>query len=266
MGLEYEFGRPEYDRLSPYLNTDPSHSWDKEVFIEGGEIGLRLKRSDGQPLLPRHPDLRFILDASSLSAEGQLTQAVFFPRRIAETYRQKGFELVVVRDWILNTALSETTEDAVPYLSTNTWEIQTNIAATQAPMAVGKQLAFFGTHDIADHLLGADLEGFKKLAALHSRAVDVLQKEMEGPRRHSRPHLLVSYLAGVVLDDAVQPRWYGSQTHAYLLEQSLNRLADLPCRPGPLDLPEAFHTVMAAARGENTRELAGAFQEFTAAL
>ncbi len=268
LGLEFEVGNPAFDRLTPYLGGGPGEAWERALVLRDGEIGIRLRRANGQPLEPRHPDLAHLLDRDSIDSEGRLSQALFFPRTIAEKYRQRGFHLVIVRDWILNSALSLKAEETVSYLLANEWEIRTRIAETQAPMMTRNELAFFGTHDIVDHLFGADAEHFAALRGVHEKVVHVFNRVMEGPAQQSRAHLLLGYLIGIALDDLAQPRWYGSTTHAAVVEKCLEALLQAPIIQGGVEVPEAFHTVAALMRapGEHASLLQMAFDVFQQSL
>lgn len=246
LALEFEVGNGDFDRLGPFFGAEPTDAWEKQLFIEDGEVGLRLRRRDGKPLTPRHEDLRHLLDPSSLDDGGKLTQAVIFPRKVAATFAEKGFNLIIVRDWILSTALAE--EEVVPYIHSNEWEIKNHIATTQAVMMSNNQFAFFGTHDIVDHLFGADISRFESLKPLHLQVVECFKRTMVDEARRSRPHLVLTYLIGIALDDLAQPRWYGSRTHQRVIEACLVGLEKAKIQVEDPTMPEAFHLVAAAMR------------------
>lgn len=241
VGLQFELGKPAFDRLSPFFGATDLET---EIICTDSEFGVRLKRKDGGAFQARHRDLANVIDPSSLDERGELSRIVIFPARVAKTYARKGFELVVVRDWILSSSLAEDDESRVPYLFANEWEIQSNIARTQAWLMTKRRLAFSGTHDIADHLLSADADKFGALSGLFEEARDVLD---EGPP--SNAHLLVAYFIGVLLDDLAQPRWYGSAAHATAIREALRELDDMAPREVPLAVPDWFHQRVAAIRG-----------------
>lgn len=256
--LDFEIGNPEFDRLSPFLGVEDLSVWEKTFVTRDNEVGLKLRRRDGVPLQPKHPDLCYLLDRSSIDEKGELSQAILFPRQIAATFREKGFHLVIVRDWILSTALCLDPGHTVRYLSTNEWEIRSHVAGTQAPMMTRNELAFFGTHDIVDHLFGADKSGFESLRAMHNRVLECFARLLQGPALHSRPHLLLAYLIGVALDDLAQPRWYGSVTHLETVDYCLAALEQAVVREADPVLPESFHAVAQWMRSSNA-ELAPLF-------
>jgi hypothetical protein len=248
LGLEFEIGNPAFDRFTPFLGGEPTDFWQSQLVVRDGEVGIRIERADGQPLQPRHPDLAHLLDPDSLDRNGHLTKAILFPRQIAERYERRGFKLVIVRDWILNSALSLDATKTVSYLVANEWEIRSLISKTQAPMMMRNELAFFGTHDIVDHLFDSDSAAFARGRELYEKVVSVFEQVMGGTTRVSRPHLLLAYLIGVALDDMAQPRWYGSRTHTWVVENCLLALKEAVEQTGPLDLPDSFHALAAIMR------------------
>jgi hypothetical protein len=236
--LQFEVGNPEFDRLTPFLGGQEGTEWRTDLVVKGQDVGVRIRRRDGRSLEPRHRDLCHLLDPSSLDEAGVLSQAVIFPRLVAETYRKRGVELVIVRDWILRTALHFGPFEAVGYLQTNLWEVEMGIAATQAAMLARGELAFFGTHDIVDHLFGWEGRGFQSLSPLYHRAATRLAA---ATKTRARSHLLLSYLVGVALDDSAQPKWYGSPEHLFTVQFLLDQLERSPVREGALSIPESFH-------------------------
>lgn len=247
-GLQFELGERDFDRLSPFFGVDIANirenPWASEIFIQDGRIGIKLWRKDGVALCVKHQGFSDIIDPSSFDARGELFEIVIFPADVAEKFRHKGFELVIVRDWILNSSLCLDQQKRVSYLLTNEWELDRCIANMQARLMTNHQLAFFGTHDVVDHLLGADRQRFDAFQTLFCRVQESLARVSVNASKAQR---MVSYLMGVVLDDMAQPRWYGSQKHASLLQWAE---ADLE-RTFPHDvkiLPQSFHRLAAVLR------------------
>jgi len=267
LALEFEIGNPDFDRFSPFLGVSPAEALEKDLVVRGSEVGLRLRRREGKPFSPRHSDLAHLLDCDSLDTDGQLKQALIFPGQVARTYRERGFELVIVRDWLLSSALCLEDSQRVKYLHANEWEIRAHIAGTQARMMARNQIAFFGAHDIVDHLFGSDRQGFESGGALCNRVLEAFERLPEGARE-SRPHLLSSYLIGIALDDLAQPRWYGSKAHAAVVEFCVQFL--LAARPmaGCLELPDSFHSAVSAMRAstDDHLPLQNALERFAADL
>lgn len=257
--LQFEVGNLHFDRLTPFLGGEAGTQWATQLVARGQDVGVRIRRLDGRPLVPRHPDLCHLLDPSSLDETGALSQAVIFPKLVAQTYRKLGVELVIVRDWILRTALNLEPSRAVGYLETNEWEVESCVAATQSSMLTRGELAFFGTHDIVDHLFGWNQKGFEFLSPLHHRAAASLAA---AAKTRARSHLLLSYLVGVALDDTAQPKWYGSPAHQFSIHFLLDQMGRPPLSEGALSIPESFHRVASSMRDLST-DLQQRLVEFT---
>lgn len=256
LGLQFEMGKRESDRLSPFFGVEVPLSgdspWCHEIFTQDGEFGIRFARREGGALEVRHPDFCHILDPSSFDETGLLSSVVIFPARVAKAYAAKGFELVIVRDWLLTSALCEKEEERVTYLYANEWEIQNNIAHTQASLMLQRRLAFSGTHDIADHLLGADAVRFDECRDLFLEAAQVFTHVFWKRTSATKQKLLLSYLIGVVLDDLAQPRWYGSAKHRYLAQKALDELLHIT-RVQDVDsfaLPPSFQHLVDSLRAK----------------
>ena len=270
LGLQFEMGKRDSDRLSPFFGVDVPVSgenpWCNEIFTHEGEFAIRFFRADKQLLEVRHPDFCHILDPSSFAETGALTQLVIFPARVARTFADKGFGLVVVRDWILTSALCDSEENRVSYLFANEWEIQNNIAHTQAKLMTQRQLAFSGTHDIADHLLGADAARFDECRDLFVEAVQVFTHVFWKRASATKQKLLLSYLIGVVLDDLAQPRWYGSLKHRFLAKKALDELLQIAQAQdvGTWALPPSFQQLIDSLRQkeEPLLQLESGFTQF----
>lgn len=246
LGLQHELGQPELDRLSPFFGRMPGagRPWRSELVASPEGFGLAISPVDGRRLEVRHEDFRWILDRESFDDNGTLSRLVIYPAKVANTFAAKGFELVIVRDWLLTSCLVDSAE-RVPYLYANEWEIRNNIARTQIGLMLGRRLAFSGTHDIVDHLLGADAARFDESRALLERARNVFEA-----CEWNAPQLLLSYLIGVALDDLAQPRWYGSRDHHWLVGRALDHLPALAGGERALVLPASFHEMVRRLRAK----------------
>ena len=164
LGLRFEMGHPRFDRLSPFFGVDvsmaPENPWVSRIVTGDSDFGIELRRRNGEPLHVRHRDFHRILHPGSFDERGELSRILIYPARVAAAYRSVGFDLVIVRDWVLTSCLAANDQERVSYLFANAWEIRNNIAKTQAGLMLRNRLAFSGTHDIADHLLGADAAKF----------------------------------------------------------------------------------------------------------
>lgn len=254
LGLRHELGKSHLDRASIFLGVDLKEEignpWRTEVIAHQGMLGLRAWIPGREELLPRHDDLGHILHPFSLSSDGRLRQLVIFPALVAERYAKRGIELVVVKEWALTAFLRK--ENQLDYQRTNKYEIEGRIALTQMELMEKRRLAFTGTHDLGDHLLGADPAGLAK----SDEAIRALRATFEkdfSTANPSKRSLVLGYLAAVMLDDLAQPQWYGSAEHQYILTGItvlLKRALSAPDLP-ELFLPSSFHEIVAGVRGRS---------------
>ncbi len=271
LGLQFELGKPDQDRLSFLLGVDLSkekeNPWQSEIVSLGDQLGLRAWIPGLRELRPLHEDFRVILHPLSLSREGMLDQVLIFPGLVAEAFATRGIELVVVRDWALSAFLSRNLN--LNYQKTNRQEIEENITLTQVKLMRGRQLALTGTHDIADHLLGGRVSGIESAYPLLERLDAVFEKAFRaGGAKNSS--LVISYLIAVLLDDLVQPQWYASPAHLHLGEKALSlMLAMLQKEYLPeIFLPQSFHELVNAVRNRDStiQILDEGFERFAADL
>lgn len=246
LGIQNEIGRKNQDRLSPYLGIDLENDnpWQSEIVTYQGEIGLRLFLKEGGNLLPQSQDLAYVLHPLSFDKESELSQIVIFPKLIFKNYLQKKFELVIVRDWAVSAFLYDN-EEQVNYLYDNDWEIKNNAALVQSKLVLNRQIAFSGTHDLADHLLGANAEKYSQPQEIYQRVAKVFGEKFCSGREALNQELVLSYGIGFLLDDLAQPRWYNSTQHLTLLNLFIEALAKIKCHSYiPLKLPASFSRMM----------------------
>jgi hypothetical protein len=235
IALKFELGRSEYDRLSSFWGVDIrtclQSPYQIEVILDDQYgFGIRLRLADSMPFKPRSSELKSIIAPQSLDEAGHLSQLIIFPAMVARQYRNLGFQLVIVRDWILQTALSESEDLPLNYLVANEWEMENSIAIMQAMLMKNCQIPFFGTHDIVDHLFGAKMNGYLKSRDLVNRCLEVFDDARNPSETLSRKYKTMSYLLGVILDDLAQPKWYGSVRHiqaAWRIIQNLDSAKDV---------------------------------------
>jgi len=271
LGLQFELGKPDQDRLSFMLGVklcqEKPNPWQSEIVSLGDQIGLRAWIPGLKELQPLHEDFRLILHPLSLSQEGVLDQLLIFPGQVADAFAGRGLELVVVRDWALSAFLSRNLN--LNYQRTNKQEIEENITLTQVRLMKGRQLALTGTHDIADHLLGARTSGIESAYPLLERLHAVFEKAFPA-NRAKKSSLVISYFLAVLLDDLVQPQWYASPAHLHLGEKALSlMLATLEKKDLPeIFLPQSFHELVKAVRNRDStiRNLDEGFARFAADL
>ncbi len=245
IGLQSEVGQPGLDRLSPFFGVD-GNPWRSQLLMAEHEIGIQWWREDGVPLQLRHVDFRHVMDRSSFDREGRLTSVVIYPARVASNFRQRGFELVVVRDWMLTSSLSDDDTGRVNYLHANDWEIRNIVGRMQAKLMQRRQLVFSGTHDIVDHLLNADVQGYATALPTVSVALETLAREFPRETEVSTGAHVIAYLLAVVLDDLAQPRWYRSTKHQWMARELIASFPAARRRPWNLQdgLPAGFHAAV----------------------
>jgi|GEM_PF-1877952 len=258
LGLQFELGKPDQDRISFLLGVDLSkyegNPWRTEIVTLGDQIGLRAWVPGLKEFRPMHEDFRFLFHPLSISQEGNLDQLLLFPNLVAEAYRAKGIELVVVRDWALSAFLSR--EKNLNYQKTNKQEIEENIALTQVRLMRNRQLALTGTHDIADHLLGGHAAGLELSHPLLDELAPVYNKAFTDTKA-TRRSLVLSYLIAVVLDDLAQPQWYASEAHLRVARRACRHLqASLGAEDiAQIFLPQAFHELVTAFRNRSSTSM-----------
>lgn len=259
VGLRQEMGDQRSDRLSPYFNVEltkeGANPWSSEIVQIEGKIGIRFWTESPNNLLPRHPDLRHILHRSSINLKGQLDQIVIVPSDVYRAYQAKGLTLVVVTDWFIKAVEAASEQGGAHYLVSNEWEIREVTAQIQVNMMLENQVAFSGTHDVADHLLGGEAQFDPSRKALLHSAKEIFDTMFKGGRIPSACERKIAYAIGILLDDMAQPKWYHSDAHKKLLMWALEHLQariDSPspglCTKQTLSMPARFHSCIRSLR------------------
>lgn len=253
LGLQFEIGKAGRDRLSHPLGVDLSqyagNPWESEIVTFNGEIGIRMWIPGHGEFLPRHVDFSQILHATSFDEDGKLSRIVIFPAQVARNYKRRGLELIIVRDWLLGNVLAGNPSEN--YLLVNEYELKDNTALIQCKLITRFQLAFFGTHDMADHLLGGGAHGMVGRQVLYSKIQETFDRTFRRGAGAKNRSLIISYLIGVLLDDCAQPTWYASVAHEKLLSRALVLLVDSERIGGDvthLSLPKSFYRLVEALR------------------
>ncbi|MBT4763263.1 MAG: hypothetical protein HOO06_16330 [Bdellovibrionaceae bacterium] len=224
LGLQFELKNKCLNRLNPYFEVPCETNWQSEIFSEDGNIGIRLWVEGVTQLMPKNKDFAYILDASSFDKNGILNELVIFPLNVYEHFRQMGMELVIVKDWVLDTFLCSE-EDRVNYLIVNSHEVKSKTAMIHTSLVAERKFPFSGTHDIVDHLIAFNEEGFQQNLPIIKKANRVFAEIKDD--HLSSMQLVVSYLVGVIVDDLAQPRWFGSNKHINLADILLDNLKSL---------------------------------------
>ena len=247
LGLVQEVGHPTNDELLRHMKDPFSGQEVKklqaEMVTHQGKIGVRIE-GDG-PLHCDHPHLSRIMDFENTRSD----QMVFFPSDIAHHLAAQGIEVVIYRPWAENSVLTEVDPNQSFYM-TNLWEIQNNDALSMAKLLAKRQLVFLGTHDLVAHVAGASREAWDFLEALAQDLIPEL--DLEPGFHQSLPHLLLTYLIGVVLDDLAQPRndrETGRLRAIGLLREKLRwAKAEVPPQEAHWEIPPEFSAAVETTR------------------
>ena len=270
LGIAYELGSSEMDRLSPYLGFDIGGSkenpWEIDFVRSEGEMGIQFSRKDRKPIVPRSPELALVLDPCSFDKDGVLSKAVIFPNQVAKKMKTRGFELVIVRDWILRSALESSRGENLNYLKANLWELESNIALTQLSLSANKQLPFFGTHDIVDHVFHASIDEYNQNSDLVVATKKVFKEEFHPKFKDDHAKLTIAYLGAVILDDLAQPAWYSSKAHRTVLgwvNKNLPKMKIQHKKTNINTVPSVFHEIVELLRSRSfpVEKMQTAFQK-----
>ncbi len=172
---------------------------------------------------------------------------------MAAAYKKRGLELAIVKKWVLSSFLAETPAATTNYLLANELEIKNGTSFLQAQLMSDSQLAFSGTHDLVDHLLGGTGLAFSSRRTLYVEARDTIAEVLnKNPASHRA--LLLAYLVGIILDDMAQPTWYHSRKHEEMLCHTLKQFKsvsafflDWPSLVFPLE----FHSLIQKLRDKS---------------
>ncbi|MBC7385449.1 MAG: hypothetical protein H7301_04690 [Cryobacterium sp.] len=163
-----------------------------------------------------HPKLSF-------SRDGSLSELVFFPESIAKIAKLAGAELVIVREWALNTVFGGF-DRTKRYYEANPWELIQNDSLRYTKLIETRKIAFLGTHDFVAHIAGLNSESLTRLQVLarsvHSR-LNAYFSNIQQPPIYS---LVLPYAAGLLLDDLAQPGNYEASARQEVLEIVLNAI------------------------------------------
>lgn len=202
LGLKFEIENPDWDRLSIPLGAK-KRTLKAQMIMKDDLFGLVLTRMGGEEFVPHHPGFAELIDPLSLDESKVLSRIVLFPEKIAAFMQRQGIDLVIIKDWVLDSFLSE--GKGYNYQFASEQEMNSQSALRQAQMLSRKQISFSGTHDLVDHLLGLNESKLFQARNYFEKSLDYIQKHSENK--------VLTYTTGVILDDLAQPKWYGSQKH-----------------------------------------------------
>lgn len=254
LGIQYDLGKKDWDRLSAPLNINIDlqvNPWKSKLISINNDIALYLWSDVITEFKPDHLDFKHLLHPLSLDEKGNLSRLIISPIHISKYYKTRGIELAVVKSWAQSSFLASSTDASWNYLITNELEIKTGTALIQAQLLCNQQLAFQGTHDLADHLLGAKVNSFQKNKKIFHQIQPLLHNKFYNEDRIPNISKILIYLVGVVLDDLAQPLWYDSENHFKILSASvmhLDNLHEFKKDQPNLNLPKSFHELMIELR------------------
>ena len=254
LGIQYDLGKKDWDRLSAPLNINIDHQYNllkSKLISINNDIALYIWSDDIIEFKPDHLDFKNILHPLSLDEKGLLSRLILSPIHISRYYKTMGIELAIVKSWAQSSFLASSIDMSWNYLITNELEIKTGTALMQTQLLCNQQLAFQGTHDLADHLLGAKVDSFQKNKKTFQQIQSLLHRKFFNENRLPHISKILIYLIGVLLDDLSQPHWYDSENHFKILSSSVSNLDNLhefKEDQSNLNLPISFHELMAELR------------------
>ncbi len=265
VGLQREFGTIN-DELARFVfdpltgTAIPAAKLRAELVRYGEAVGVRLWSKEHDRLEIRLVGLRALLDPRfSFREDGTLYQCVFFPASLAKIAALEDTELVIVRDWALNTIFGNF-DPAKSYYQTNFWELENNDALRFARLLEARKLPLLGTHDLVAHIAGARAEAWPDLSARATKVRETLERYFGTLRAPTIASLVLPYLIGVLLDDLAQPPNYGAIGRRVVIDQALEAVASGridPRRPFALTrFPESYEKAVQIARDSNLDALA----------
>ncbi len=97
-----------------------------------------------------------------------MKQCVIFPESVAKIAALHDVELVVVREWAINTIFGGFDRTKLFY-ETNAWELVHNDSLRYCELLAARQIAFIGTHDLGAHVADIARPAIDALAAARCR-------------------------------------------------------------------------------------------------
>ena len=256
LGIQQEVGSLN-DELSRFIFDAagamiPRECLKAEIIDYRGFIGVRIWADGYDRLDLRLKGLRELLHPSfSLHTDGSVRQCVFFIHSLAKIAKLQGAELVLVREWAINTIFGGFNRNKLFY-ETNVWELVHNDSLRYAELLEKKQIAMLGTHDLTAHLSGISATAIEDLQILGSQTRQRFLSYFGLMKKHSVYTLVLPYAAGVLLDDLAQPKNYSSSGRRLVFEILMRALDQRKINPAEprvlLKFPEAYEKLINLAR------------------
>ena len=203
-------------------------------------IDLRLK--GGRELL--HPTFSFHPD-------GSIRELIFFPESIAKIVRLQGVELVLVREWALNTIFGGF-DRSRRFYETNAWELVHNDTLRYSGLLRDRRIALLGTHDLTAHVAGLERDAVDELQVRGEETHRKLRTYYGAVKKPSVYSLVLPYAAGVLLDDLAQVGNYGAESRRIVFSEIMELIERRATDPKDDRLlakfPSAYESLIALAR------------------
>lgn len=257
LGLQREFGTINDEMARFVFNAEsglpiPREHLKSELVEYQGTIGVRLWAPGHDRLDLRFKGIRALLHPRfSFREDGSLFQCVFFPASIAAILALEGTDLVLVRQWGMNTLFGGF-DPAKHYYQTNFWELENNDTLRFAKLIENRRIPFLGTHDLVAHIAGVRQEAWAGLTRTARQVREALEGYFREIRVPTIASLVIPYTVGVLLDDLAQPPNYDAPGRHILIEEGLRAIEARsidPAEPRILTrFPAAYETVIRLAR------------------
>lgn len=256
-GIAREVGTPN-DELARFIFDAESQLPVRRESLKAGLVewngflGVHICSTDSQRL-----DLRtkgfydFVHPKLSANADGTFHSLYIFPEIVARIAAMEGLELVMVREWGMNSIFGGF-DPRKGYYQTNFWEIENNDVLKFADLTRQGRIAFMGTHDLIAHIAGVDRSHWPMLKKNAQRVYDGIQNYFYKIKNPSISALVLPYAIGVVLDDLAQPPSYSSPGHIAVLDELLLRIEQRAIPPELRSIltrfPPSFQKVIELSR------------------
>lgn len=223
-----------------------------ELVQYGDTIGVRLWSPKHSRLELRFKGIRELLNPRfSFHQDGTIFQCVFFPKSIAQILHLQNTDLVLVRQWGMNTIFGGF-DPAKHFYQTNFWELENNDTLRFAKLLEEHRVPFLGTHDLVAHIAGVRAEAWRSLAAKATQVRRVLGGYFDDVETPTISSLVIPYTVGVLLDDLAQPPNYDAVGRHLVIDEALRAIearAIDPTQPRVLmRFPKSYERAIRLAR------------------
>jgi hypothetical protein len=256
-GIQQEVGTVNDEMARFIYDHDSGHRVARdrmraEVVRYRGFTGVRIWAEGHERLDLRLRGLRDLLHPTfSYHPDGSVKQLVLFPESIAKIAQLHGAELVVVREWAMNTIFGGFDRTKLFY-ETNAWELVHNDSLRYAGLLEKRQIALIGTHDLSAHVAGMKRSAIDALQALGAESKRRFERYFGQTSDPPVYTLVLPYAAGVLLDDLAQPANYDSIGRRLVFDEVMRALDERAIDPTERRLltrfPEGYERLIQMAR------------------